>query len=208
MPDMPKPLLYRPPPRWHVWAALGGAVLLHLTAVIAAIKHEPPPMDLAGIPDAVVIGLDQTPPDPEPTPPPEEPDAPPPPPPPTSVPEFVEEQATPPPKKTSQKVQPIARPQVAAGPMSISNAKALAISAPRPEYPYEARSRHLTGNGVCVVTVDPGSGNVSDATMAVSIGSPLLDNSALSAFRRWKFKPGTVSRVKIPIVFTLTGASY
>lgn len=208
MPDMPKPLLYRPPPRWHVWAALGGAVLLHLTAVIAAIKHEPPPMDLAGIPDAVVIGLDQTPPDPEPTPPPEEPDAPPPPPPPTSVPEFVEEQATPPPKKTTQKVQPIARPQVAAGPMSISNAKALAISAPRPEYPYEARSRHVTGSGVCVVTVDSGSGSVSDATMAVSIGSPLLDNSAVSAFRRWKFKPGTVSRVKIPITFTMTGASY
>jgi periplasmic protein TonB len=209
MSDMPKPLLYRPPPRWHVWAALGGAVLLHLTAVVAAMKREPPPMDLSAIPDAVVIGLDQAPPDPEPTPPPEEPDAPPPPPPPTSVPEFVEEQPTPPPKKTTQKVQPIARPQVAAaGPVSISNAKALAISAPRPEYPYEARSRHITGSGVCVVTVDAGSGSVNDATMAVSIGNPILDNSAVSAFRRWKFKPGTVSRVKIPITFTMSGASY
>jgi TonB family protein len=205
---MPKPLLYRPPPRWHVWAALGGAVLLHLTAVVAAMKREPPPMDLSAIPDAVVIGLDQTPPPPEPTPPPEEPDAPPPPPPPTTEPEFREEQPTPPPKKTAQKVQPIARPQVAAGPVSISTAKALAISAPKPEYPYEARSRHATGSGVCVVTVDAGSGNVTDATMAVSIGNSILDNSAVSAFRRWRFKPGTVSRVKIPITFTLTGASY
>ena len=36
-------------------------------------------------------------------------------------------------------------------------AKASAISAPRPEYPYEARSRKITGSGVCVVTVDTGS---------------------------------------------------
>ena len=92
--------------------------------------------------------------------------------------------------------------------MSISGAKALAINSPRPEYPYEARSRHIMGSGICVVTVDTGSGNVTDATMAKSIGSPILDNSATSAFRRWRFKPGTVSKVKIPITFTMSGASY
>jgi TonB family protein len=92
--------------------------------------------------------------------------------------------------------------------MSISGAKALAIFAPKPEYPYEARSRHITGSGVAVVDVDPASGNVTDATMAQSIGNPILDNSTVSAFRRWRFKPGTVSRVKIPITYTMTGASY
>ena len=57
-------------------------------------------------------------------------------------------------------IAPIARPphrSAEAGPMSISSAKALAIIAPRPEYPYEARS-NITGSGVCVVTVDMGSG--------------------------------------------------
>ena len=92
--------------------------------------------------------------------------------------------------------------------MTASQGKALAISAPRPEYPYEARSRHITGSGVCVVTVDTGTGSVTDATMAQSIGNPVLDNSAVSAFRRWRFKPGTVSKVRIPITFTMTGASY
>jgi len=87
-------------------------------------------------------------------------------------------------------------------------AKASAISAPRPDYPYEARSRKITGSGVCVVTVDAASGSVTDATMAQSIGNPILDNAAVSAFRRWRFKPGTVSKVKIPITFTMTGASY
>lgn len=205
---MKGPLLYKSPPRWQIWAFLGGALLVHGIAVVAAMKHEPPPMDLSQIPDAVVIGLDQLPPDVVPTPPPEEPDAPPPPPPPTSEPEFKEEQPTPPPKNQKPiKPQPIARPQVA-GTLSASGAKANAIFAPKPEYPYEARSKKLTGSGVCVVTVDPGSGAVTDATMAQSIGNPILDNSALSAFRRWKFKPGSVSRAKIPVTYTLTGASY
>jgi len=133
-------------------------------------------------------------------------------PPPIDTSEFHEEQ-TPPPQKNKQKAQPIKAPQVVGPPkppgmMTASQAKASAISAPRPDYPYEARSRHITGSGVCVVTVDPGSGGVTDATMAQSIGNPILDNSAVSAFRRWRFKPGTVSKVRIPITFTMTGASY
>ena len=92
--------------------------------------------------------------------------------------------------------------------MSITDAKALAIFAPRPDYPIEARTRHITGSGVCIVTVDPGSGKVTDASMAQSIGNPLLDTAVVSAFKRWKFRPGTVSKVKVPITFTMTGASY
>jgi TonB family protein len=92
--------------------------------------------------------------------------------------------------------------------MSITGAKALAIYSPKPDYPMEARSRHVTGSGMCVMTVDPGSGNVTDANMAQSIGNPILDNATTSAFKRWKFKPGTVSRVKVPITFTTNGASY
>ena len=99
-------------------------------------------------------------------------------------------------------------PQSPPGTMSISGAKALAISSPRPEYPYEARSRHITGSGVCVVSVDVASGSVTDASMAQSIGNPILDNAAMSAFKRWRFKPGSVSKVKIPITFTMSGASY
>ena len=108
-----------------------------------------------------------------------------------------------------QKFTPIKAPQAAGrpGPMSISSAKALATYAPRPQYPYEARSRHVTGSGVCVVEVGP-SGSVTSASMAQSIGNPILDNAATSAFRQWRFKPGSVSKVKIPITFTMTGAQY
>jgi TonB family protein len=58
------------------------------------------------------------------------------------------------------------------------------------------------------MTVDPGSGAVTSATMAQSTGNAILDNAATSAFRRWRFKPGTVSKVRTPITFTMSGAQY
>ena len=207
---MAKPILYKPPSKNLTWAALGCTTVIYVGAVVAAIKHEAPPMDLADIPTATVIAtLEQA--EEQPTPPPEDIPVPEPPPMPQDVPEFHEENTPPPKHQPNKPAAPIKAPQVGTtGPrtLSISGAKALAINSPRPEYPYEARSRHVMGSGVCVVSVDMASGSVTDATMAVSIGNPILDNSAVSAFRRWRFKPGTVSKVKIPITFTMAGASY
>jgi protein TonB len=206
---MPKPLLYRPAPRWHLWSALTGAVVIHLAAVALAQKREPPPVDLSQIPQAVVIATFEAP-EEQPTPPPEEIAAPPPPEP-EIKPEYVEERTPPPRQPKNAKVAPIKAPTVAGHPgvMSISNAKAVAVYAPRPQYPYEARSRRITGSGVCVLDVDVASGSVSSANMAQSIGNQILDNAAVSAFRQWRFKPGAAApKVKVPITFTLTGASY
>ena len=89
--------------------------------------------------------------------------------------------------------------------ISPSAAKAVTTYAPRPEYPQEARSHRIAGSGVCVVSVHPASGSVTNASMAQSTGSPLLDKSVLSTVRTWKFKPRTVSKVSIPVEFTMTG---
>ena len=113
----PGPLLYRPPPRWQVWAAIGGAVFVHLAAVgIAAIKPTEKVLDLTDIPEATVeMSLETQNEPPQPTPPPEE--EPPPPPPPEAIPEqqpeFVEEKPTPPPKRppTNAPVVPLAKPK-------------------------------------------------------------------------------------------------
>ena len=121
-------------------------------------------------------------------------------------PERVEETTPPSRQPTRQKIAAIAAittPQVAGSPggtTSISSSRA-ATYAPKPEYPSEARTRHITGSGVCVVDVDPGSGNVTGASMAQSTGNPILDDSAVRTFRKWRFKPGTVSRVRIPVEF-------
>jgi protein TonB len=163
------------------------------------MKREPPPVDLSNIPTAEVTATLEA--QEQPTPPPEDIPLPPPPPEPQVQPEFHEEQATPPPRQAQPKV---AAPIKVA---PISSAKASAVFAPRPEYPYEARARKITGSGVCVLTVDPG-GSVTDATMAQSIGNPILDNTTVSTFRRWRFRPGMYSKVKVPITYTMTGASY
>ena len=210
---MAGPLLYRPPPRWQVWAALGGAAAIHFAAVaIASIHPKEKIEDLSQIPEAVVeISIEQQPEPPQPTPPPEE--EPPPPPPPDAIqevkPEFVEEKPTPPPKRppSNKPAAPIARPQTAGPVGPAPTGKAAMIFKPPISYPFEARRSKVTGSGVIVVSVTP-SGDVSEASMGQSTGSSILDNAATSSFRRARFKPGTVPKVKIPITFTLTGASY
>ncbi len=209
---MAKPILYTPPSKKLLWTAFGCAVFIYSGAVVASIRRAAPPVDLSDIPTvAIDATIEQA--EEQPTPPPEDIPVPEPPPMPVEVPEFHEE-STPPPKqvKPAKPTAPIKTPQVGAprpaGTMSISGAKALAISAPRPVYPYEARSRHIVGSGICVVTVDVASGAVTDASMAKSIGNSILDDAATSAFRHWRFKPGSVAKVKIPITFTMSGASY
>jgi len=197
-----KPLIYQPPPRWYFWTAFGAALAIHLTAVAVSQRHEAPAVEIPPQPPTVVEAVLAP---PESTPPPEDIPIPEPPPPPEINPEYVEERTPPPrPQNTAQKFTPIKAP----GPMSMSRAKALALYAPRPQYPYEARSRHVTGSGVIVADVDAASGNVTSASVATSTGSPILDNAATSAFRQWRFRPGSVSKVRIPITFTMTGASY
>jgi TonB family protein len=95
-------------------------------------------------------------------------------------------------------VQPKAPP---ATPTSLAAAKSLAISAPLPDYPYEARRAHVTGSGVCVLTVNTASGNVTSAIMTESTGNALLDKITTDTLRRWRFKPGTLSQVQVPITY-------
>ncbi len=212
---MSGPLLYRPMPKWQVWAAFGGAFAIHALAVgIAALNPEPPEVNMADIPEAVVeLSLEALPPDPMPTPPPEEEEPEPldAPPEPIEPPEFVEEKPTPPPKPRTDRpkpVAPIARPRAVGVPTGPApSGKAAMIFKPNIQYPYEAKRARVTGSGVVLVQVSP-SGSVTSTSMGKSTGSAILDNAATSAFRSARFKPGTVPTVKIPITFTLTGAQF
>jgi TonB family protein len=117
--------------------------------------------------------------------------------------EHVEETTPPPERSKRQKMAPVKAPEVAdrPGSVSISSARASATYAPLPQYPSVAHSSGISGSGVCVVSVDPDSGNVTGASMAQSTGDARLDKAALNAFRQWRFKPGTVSTVRIPVDF-------
>ena len=102
--------------------------------------------------DAVITELP-----PESTPPPEE-EPPPPPPPPDEPTEFTIEEPTPPPRP-SDAPPPKPRPKVAenkgtgySGVANYSSAKTNWRSAPRPNYPYEARRAKQTGSGKFLIT--------------------------------------------------------
>jgi TonB family protein len=86
-------------------------------------------------------------------------------------------------------------------PLSLSAAQAMALSAPLPEYPYEAKRSDVTGSGVCLMTIDTASGKVTDAMMMQSTGNAVLDKVTTETFKRWRFKPGTVSQVRVPITY-------
>ena len=124
---------------------------------------------------------------------------------------YFEETATPPPvNHAPPKLTPLVRSgtNTTSRSLSTSTAKVFALSAPRPEYPYEARRQKITGDGIALLTIDPDSGDVIDVTMSKSTGNRSLDDAALTGLRRWRFKSGTVSSVTCPITFTLTGVTY
>jgi len=206
-----KALFYKPTDRWQIWIALAATILMYMAAVaLAARTPEIPPIVTGGdegisvifVPDTVEPQHAATVEDEREVLPPLD-----------SQPDFPEEDSTPEPVRKHRdirKVPPLVRPSLpgVGGLASLSSVRVLAVSAPRPEYPYEARRQRLTGSGVAVLSVDASSGAVTNVTVSRSTGSPVLDNAAISGFRRWRFKPGTVSKVQAPITFTLTGAAY
>ena len=70
-----------------------------------------------------------------------------------------------------------------------------------PIYRPEWVKQSLTGRGIVLVTIDPKTGIVTAARMHQSTGSELLDRAALKAYSKWRFKPGSVPQVKMPIEF-------
>ena len=73
---------------------------------------------------------------------------------------------------------------------------------PQPVYRPEWAKQGLSGKGVVLVTIDPKTGTVAGVRMLQSTGNNLLDGAALDAYSKWRFKPGSVPQVKMPIEFT------
>jgi TonB family protein len=71
-----------------------------------------------------------------------------------------------------------------------------------PDYPSEARRWRLEGAGLFRLQIDLATGKVTKVTVLKSTGVLILDNSALSALRRWQFKPGTWKEAEMPISFS------
>ena len=123
-------------------------------------------------------------------------------------------------ERVAQKQEPIKEPVNPTTALSdTANAVAesipVAVSTPAfleppqaPHYPRSMRSRGL--GGIVIVEVLVGAkGTQTELEIAKSSGLPALDQSALSAVRKWRFKPHAVngvnvaSRVHIPVRFAI-----
>ncbi|MGI9113922.1 MAG: TonB family protein [Chthoniobacterales bacterium] len=192
-------LLYRPNAKWPVAGAFAAALILHLCAVALASHRAIPPVEVAPQSVIDVIGIEEA--DPAPPVPLIDETLPPPP---LATAEFID--ASPPAPPSARRERRPVRATTAVRAAGVLNPRALALRAPQPDYPYEARRNHVTGSGIVALTIDSANGDVVDAEMEQSTGSSVLDQSALAAFRRWQFKIGTPPRVHVPITFTINGA--
>ena len=77
------------------------------------------------------------------------------------------------------------------------------IKAGGAEYPYSDRQRNHQGSGLFRITIDPNTGAAAHVTVLRSTGYHTLDNSAMVALGRWRWKPGTWKEVDIPITFQM-----
>jgi TonB family protein len=197
-------LLFEARDKWRLGGAFGLAIFIHLVAIgLGLFQHlQPNEIIVGAAPGGAVEVVLQTAMD-EQVPPPEI-DPPSPVPPPLEEYLFTEVRNSPPPTRHTA-AKPIGQsPRARSGSPSFSSALALALSAPLPEYPSEARQNGITGDGIAVMTVDRLRGSVTHVSMWKSTGNPSLDDAALRSFRRWRFKPGSISKVKAPVTFRLT----
>ena len=186
------------------WIALMSAFAIHLGAVALAKTKSPTakPEDFSPLSDVEVVDTAE----PEPAlleqsvmPPPLEQIRP-------DQNNFDEENIKPPPVHAHRTARPASL--IRGTTASVRSVKTMVTYAPRPVYPYEARRQRVTGSGVALLTVDQTSGTVTDVIMAQSCGNSILDKSTLDALRRWRFKSGSVTKVQVPITYTLMGVSY
>jgi TonB family protein len=198
-------LFYQGPRQLRLLCAFCFALIIFATAVAIGGMHSNTQIErIAGAPDASEIlatdpsvPMDQVaPPLMDELPVPIQPDAP----------EFIDEQR---PWSQPKKIDVIPRiKRMPNGGATMAFGKAMTVFAPRPEYPYQARCQKITGSGVAFIAIDSVSGTVLSVSTAQSAGSPILDNAAIQGLKRWRFKPGTASKIRCPITFTLSGAAY
>jgi TonB family protein len=98
---------------------------------------------------------------------------------------------------------PVLPPLLTSSEASAAIIKASAISAPQPDYPLAARQNRIQGSGMfrLLVTRD---GRVGSIQVIKGTGNKVLDDASEKALLQWRFKPGTVETVDVPINFTLT----
>jgi TonB family protein len=86
--------------------------------------------------------------------------------------------------------------------VNLPSVQSFMVSMPWPEYPAEARAKHITGSGKFDVIVRSETGVVIRVDIIRSTGSKLLDDAAVKALSRWRARPRTkLAHITVPVTF-------
>jgi TonB family protein len=85
-------------------------------------------------------------------------------------------------------------------------AKQMTLSAPQPNYPLAARQNRIQGSGIFKLVLVK-DGRVDSIQVIKSTKSKLLDDAAEKALRQWRFEPGLLKEISVPVRFTLDGTA-
>jgi len=77
-----------------------------------------------------------------------------------------------------------------------------ALASPSAGYPEEAQKAKVTGSGLYELQINK-AGTTTSVAIVKSSGSAVLDQAARSAFLKWRFKPGVLSRVRVPVIWSV-----
>lgn len=74
-----------------------------------------------------------------------------------------------------------------------------------PDYGLLARGYGFGGEGKYRLEIDPKNGNVTSVTIVKSTAHKILDNAAISALRRWRFRAHSPPAIIVPVDFNVRG---
>jgi protein TonB len=79
---------------------------------------------------------------------------------------------------------------------------AYAVETPQPWYPYLARKNGQQGRGIFRLMVNP-NGSVRSVEIVQSTRNDSLDGAVLKGLQQWRFKPGKVTTLLVPVIFVM-----
>ena len=83
--------------------------------------------------------------------------------------------------------------------------RGLLVVAPRPDYPYEARSGGGSGGvGVFQLKFDYETGHLREVHVVKSTGNRYLDGNSIGALKLWQAKPHSIHCLSVEVTFKAT----
>jgi outer membrane biosynthesis protein TonB len=81
------------------------------------------------------------------------------------------------------------------------NFQGVILHAPEPDYPANVERRVIRAQGVYRLVINQKTGAVDEVGILKHTGVKTLDAGSVMTFFQWKFRPGTLKQLDVPVLF-------